>query len=175
VSSISQHFATSNPFSSLPTTYLVKKISFLCTSIFSFYGFFVGHDLLKPSKLVIARSKTLWESLIDSSFSIWRTSKNSSQQSWTSYVVLSFNCLNQKPFLTLVKESPSLILSIEQMEPTTCFFLGPWTWQQPSQAHEPKPSIHGWALFCKVFVIIFHEMELYQGLLWRHKPHPPSW
>jgi hypothetical protein len=64
MSSTSRHFVESNPLS-LPITNFVKKISFFYTLVFSFCGFFVGHDSLECSKLVIAYSEALWESLVD--------------------------------------------------------------------------------------------------------------
>lgn len=111
------HQMPSRPFL-LP---ILSKISFLYTSTFSLGGFFVGHGLLEPSKLIIVLSKALWESRANSSFSIWRTSKNLSQWQKTSYMIFSFMYLSLNHFSTLVRASSSLILLIGQTRPTTYF------------------------------------------------------
>jgi len=102
---------------------LLKISLFFALCLFPSVVSFAWRNLLEPSKLVIVRSKAFWESIANSSFSIWRTLKNLSQQSWTSCAVLSFNSLNLKPFSALVRESSSLILSIEQTRSITYFFL----------------------------------------------------
>jgi hypothetical protein len=58
------------------------------------------------------------------SFSIWKTSKNSSQQSWMSCIVFTFMSLNLKPLLALIYESSLLIYFTRQMKLTTCFLHG---------------------------------------------------
>jgi hypothetical protein len=103
---------------------LLKKLFFLHLDFFLLWFFFVRHNLLEPSKLIIVCSKAFWESITNSSFSIWRSSKNLSQWSWTSCAVISFNSLNLKPFLTLVRENSLLILLIDQTKSTTFFFFG---------------------------------------------------
>jgi hypothetical protein len=66
-------------------------------------------------------SKALWESHANSSFSIWRTSKNLSQWSKTSYMIFLFMYLSLNHFSTLVNASSSFILLIGQMRPTIYF------------------------------------------------------
>ncbi len=121
MSSTSQHFVESN----LVLTYYQfcqKNFFFLCFS-FLLLWFICCVRLASTLKVSHSLFRNLWESLANSSFSIWKTSKNSSQWSQIFCAVISFNSLNWKPFLLVIKESSLLILSLGQMKPTTYFFL----------------------------------------------------
>jgi len=121
VSSTNRHSAASNPFSSSLTTSFVKNFSFFCTLAFSFCDFFCSAQPTWALKVSHSSFKGLLG--VYCQFVLLNL-KNLSQQSWTSCVVLSFNSLNLKPFSALVRESSSLILSIEQTRSITYFFLG---------------------------------------------------